>query len=68
MSGSVLALSGCLLLRPRPLSGFGLLLAGTYAVTPGLNGLTLGLFHGGTASRAASGSRCRLPAPATVAR
>ena len=45
VSGSVLALSGCLLLRPRPLSGFALLLAGTYAVTLGLNGLTLGLFH-----------------------
>ncbi|MFI5884358.1 sensor histidine kinase [Streptomyces sp. NPDC051554] len=44
-SGSVLALFGCVVLRPRPLSGFGLLLAGTYAVTLGLNALTLGLIH-----------------------
>jgi signal transduction histidine kinase len=43
VSGTVLALFGCVVLRPRPLSGFGLLLAGTYAVTLGLNGLTLGL-------------------------
>ncbi|MFI6402728.1 sensor histidine kinase [Streptomyces sp. NPDC050548] len=44
-SGSVLALFGCVVLRPRPLSGFGLLLAGTYGVTLGLNGLTVGLIH-----------------------
>jgi signal transduction histidine kinase len=45
VAGGVLALSGCLVLRPRPLSGFGLLLAGTYSVTLGLDGLTLGLVH-----------------------
>jgi len=44
-SGSVLAPAGCVLLRRRPLSGLGLLLAGTYAVTLGLNGLTVGLIH-----------------------
>ncbi|WP_262063642.1 sensor histidine kinase [Streptomyces sp. STR69] len=44
-SGSVLALFGCLVLRRRPLAGIGLLLVGTYAVTLGLNGLTLGLIH-----------------------
>lgn len=44
-AGSVLALFGCVVLRPRPLSALGLLLAGTYAVTLGLNGLTLGLIH-----------------------
>jgi signal transduction histidine kinase len=44
-SGSVLAPAGCVLLRRRPLAGLGLLLAGTYTVTLGLNGLTLGLIH-----------------------
>ncbi|WP_329249433.1 sensor histidine kinase [Streptomyces sp. NBC_01478] len=44
-SGSVLAPAGCVLLRRRPLAGLGLLLAGTYVVTLGLNGLTLGLIH-----------------------
>ena len=44
-AGSVLAPAGCVLLRRRPLPALGLLLAGTYAVTLGLNGLTLGLIH-----------------------
>ncbi|MER7642621.1 sensor histidine kinase [Streptomyces sp. NPDC126522] len=45
VSGTVLALAGCVLLRRRPLPGLGLLLAGTYAVSLGLNGLTIGLVH-----------------------
>lgn len=44
-SGSALALAGCVLLRRRPLSGNGLLVVGTYAVTLGLNALTIGLVH-----------------------
>ncbi|MET7486233.1 sensor histidine kinase [Streptomyces sp. NPDC005538] len=45
--GGVLAPVGCALLSRRPLSGLGLLVVGTYAVTLGLNGLTLGLIHYG---------------------
>ncbi|MFJ5307364.1 sensor histidine kinase [Streptomyces sp. NPDC088350] len=44
-SGSVLAPAGCALLRRHPLPALGLLLAGTYAVTLGLSGLTLSLIH-----------------------
>ncbi|MFJ9897632.1 sensor histidine kinase [Streptomyces sp. NPDC091280] len=46
-AGSVLAPAGCALLRRRPLPGLGLLVAGTYTVTLGLNGLTVGLIHYG---------------------
>ncbi|MDV9177993.1 histidine kinase dimerization/phosphoacceptor domain-containing protein, partial [Streptomyces sp. W16] len=44
-AGGVLAPAGCVLLRRRPLRALGLLLAGTYAVTLGLNGLTVSLIH-----------------------
>jgi signal transduction histidine kinase len=45
--GTVLAVLGCRLLRLMPLSAFGMVVAGTYAVTLGVNGLTLGLVHYG---------------------
>ncbi|WP_328683459.1 histidine kinase dimerization/phosphoacceptor domain-containing protein [Streptomyces sp. NBC_00343] len=45
VAGSVLALAGCVLLRRRPLPGLGLLAMGTYGVTLGLDGLTIGLVH-----------------------
>lgn len=44
-AGTALALLGCGMLRVMPLSALGMLLAGTYAVTLGLNGLTIGLIH-----------------------
>ena len=45
VAGSVLASAGCVVLRRRQLAGIGLLVVGTYAVTLGLGGLTVGLVH-----------------------